>query len=400
MTLPSVAIQTYLTFTAKRWSQFPSITFTNGATAGSEVVTVTGNSAITVQIASGTTTMAQVKTAIEAHVATSGFSAGDLVTVTITGGHTADAVKTLVSATFSGGAVAAKARKTIGHLVYTAKSTGTAGNSTRVKYTSGSSLSVTVSTADITVQLKNDGTSTNALIKAAVEASGAAAALVDLASDGVALSYVPDTSAAAAFTALAGGAAATAATCVVQGITITAAATGVTANGKTFTATTGATAGSEVVTVTAGSVSVQIEEGVSTITQVRTALNLVTDFSDLYTATGTSSTTVRTVNGAALTGAAGPGVAGGALGFYQDGTGLVLTTSYQYQAFGNMMGAMSVYNDETSGTKTVIWSYDGVNNHGSLLPGQSVQLLNVNKGGIYLKEANGAPAYRIFAASH
>jgi hypothetical protein len=400
MTMPSVVIQTQLTFTAKRWGQAPTITFTNGATAGSEVVTVTSPTNITVQISTGVTTMAQVKAAVEAHVATSGFSAGDLVTVTIAGGHTADTVATCVSAAFSGGTAATKALHNFGHLVYTAKSAGTAGNSTRVKYTSGGSLSVSVSTADITVQLKNDGSSTNALIKAAVEASGPAAALVDLASDGIALSFVPDISAAAAFTALSGGTAAVAATCVVQGVTNTAAATGTAANGKTFTLTTGATAGSEVVTVSSGNVSVQIEDGVSTVTQIRTALNAAGSYSGTYTATGTASTTPRTVNAATMTGAVGPVPAGGSLGFYQDQAGLTLSTTFQYQSFGNGMGAMSIYNDETSGSKTVIWSYDGVNNHGSLLPTQSVQLLDVNKGGIYLKEANGAPSYRVFAAAH
>jgi hypothetical protein len=399
MTMASVVIQTYLTFTAKRWGQEPTITFTNGATAGSEVVTVTSPTNITVQIATGATTMAQVKAAIEAHVATSGFSAGDLVTVTITGGHTADTVATCVSALFSGGSAAAKASKTLGHLVFTAKSAGTAGNSTRIKYTSGGSLSVSVASADITIQLKNDHSSTNALIKAAVEASGPAAALVDLASDGIALSFVPDVSAAAAFTALAGGTAAVAATCVVQGVTNTASATGTAANGKTFTMTTGATAGAEVVTVSSGNVSVQIQNGTSTVTGIRTALNAAGAYSGTYTATGTASTTPLTVNAAPMTGAVGPNPATPTMGFYVDDTTSALTTSYQYFPMGNWMRSMSFFNDETSGTKTLIWSWDGVNNHGSLLPGQTAEMTDVNKGGIYIKEANGEPVYRIYGVS-
>ena len=80
LTLPSVAIQTYMTFTAVRWGQSPTITFSSGAVAGSEVVTVSGTS-INIQVQPGVTTMAQVKTALLAQVSSSGFSANDLATL-------------------------------------------------------------------------------------------------------------------------------------------------------------------------------------------------------------------------------------------------------------------------------------------------------------------------------
>jgi len=277
-TFPSVTIQSTLVITAKRWAQFPTITFTNGATAGSEVVTVASDlSKITVQIQDGVTTQGQVKAAIDATAGSAnGLSAGDLVSVTITTGHTGDAVKTCVNATMSGGTVAVAASKTIGHLVYTAQTAGAAGNSIRIKYTSGGSLSVSVSSNDITIQLKNDGSSTNSLIKAAVDASSPAHALVAVKSDGLAMSYVPSTDAAAAFVSLVGGTDLTNAQKIVQDLTFKSWPQGTAGNGATISYTTGATAGAEVVSGTAAAVSVQIQNGTSTATQIKTALDAAT----------------------------------------------------------------------------------------------------------------------------
>lgn len=306
LTYPSVAIQTHLTFTARRWGQFPTISFTNGATAGSEVVTVDSSLNITVQIASGVTTMLQIKTAVDAATSLNGLGAGDLVSVAIAGGHNTDTVVTVNGAALASGTAAAKASKTIGHLVYTAKSAGTAGNSTRIRYTSGATLTITVSTADITVRLRSDGTTTNAQIKTAIEADSGANALVDLASDGLALSYRPMTNAAPAFTALAGGTAAVAPSLILQDLTYVSDTTGTANNGKTITYTTGATAGAEVVTVDgSGNVSVQIQNGVSTATQIKTALDAVAGFTTPYSVSisGTGSNAQKTVNGATMTGA-------------------------------------------------------------------------------------------------
>jgi len=58
--------------------------------------------------------------------------------------------------------------------------------------------------------------------------------------------------------------------------------------------TAGGTAGAEVVTVVGNAISVQIQSGVSTITQVRTAVNASVAAAALVTATGTSATTVAT----------------------------------------------------------------------------------------------------------
>lgn len=395
-TFPTVAVFTFLTFTAKRWGQFPTISFTNGAVAGSEVVSVDSSLNITVQIQSGVSTNLQIKTAIDATAGSAtSLSAGDLVSVSITGGHNSDAQVTVNSAALAGGTAVAKAFLTIGHLVYTAHTAGTAGNSIRVKYTSGGSLSVSVSSNDITVQLKNDGSSTNALIAAAVAASGPAAALVDTASDGLATSFVPTVAMAVAFLSLSGGTAAVAPFVVVQDLTFASSTTGTANNGKTVTYTIGATAGAEVVTVSNGNVTVQIQNGVSTATQIKAACDGAGAFTAIRTCTisGTGSTAQKTVNSAVMTGAVGPND----LSFYVDNTITALTSSFVYFAFNNVMRNFNVYNDETSGAKSVIFSFDGTNVSGQILPTENVQLFDTNASGVFLKYGSGAPVYRVFA---
>jgi hypothetical protein len=100
----------------------------------------------------------------------------------------------------------------------------------------------------------------------------------------------------------------TAATLTKGGVTYTAVANlGKLGNNITVAYTAGGTAGAEVVTVTGSAISVQIESGVSTITQVRTAVNASTAAAALVTATGTSGTAVSSATASALTG----GVTGG-----------------------------------------------------------------------------------------
>lgn len=102
----------------------------------------------------------------------------------------------------------------------------------------------------------------------------------------------------------------TAATLTLGGVTYTAvAAQGAGGNAITVAYTGGGTAGSEVVTVTAKAISVQIQSGTSTITQVRTAVNASTAAAALVTATGTSATVVTTASATALTGGVTGGIA-------------------------------------------------------------------------------------------
>lgn len=104
--------------------------------------------------------------------------------------------------------------------------------------------------------------------------------------------------------------ASTAATKVTQGLTLTAVATNRSGNLITIAFTGGATAGAEVVTVTGNAISVQIETGVSTVTQVRTAMQAAAACTALVTTTGTSASTVATASAVFLTG----GITGGAAG--------------------------------------------------------------------------------------
>lgn len=103
----------------------------------------------------------------------------------------------------------------------------------------------------------------------------------------------------------------TAASLTLGGVTYTATANqGAGGNAITVAYTAGGTAGSEVVTVTGNAISVQIQSGTSTITQVRTAVNASTAAAALVTATGTSATTVSTASATPLA----SGVTGGARG--------------------------------------------------------------------------------------
>ncbi len=100
----------------------------------------------------------------------------------------------------------------------------------------------------------------------------------------------------------------TAASKVTQGLTLTAVANlGAGGNAITIAFTAGAVAGSEVVTVTGNAISVQISTGVSTVTQVRTAMQAAAACTALVTTTGTSSSTVATASALPLLG----GVTGG-----------------------------------------------------------------------------------------
>lgn len=89
---------------------------------------------------------------------------------------------------------------------------------------------------------------------------------------------------------------------VTQGITLTADAYGTSGNSITIAFTGGGTAGAEVVTVSGSAISVQIESGVSTVTQVRTAINADTSAAALVDATGTSGSAVSAASALALTG--------------------------------------------------------------------------------------------------
>lgn len=95
-----------------------------------------------------------------------------------------------------------------------------------------------------------------------------------------------------------------------QGILLTAVDFGSAGNSITIAFTGGGTAGAEVVTVTGTAISVQIESGVSTVTDVANALTASLAASALATTTSTGLTTVSTASALALTGGIDGVVAG------------------------------------------------------------------------------------------
>lgn len=107
-TLPSVTIN-YVTYTAKRWGQFPTITYSidnEDVTAGNEIVIVADDlSDITIEIEDGVSTNAQIKAAIEASDRTvQSLFARDLVLVDVESGKEAE-VNTEQAASAMTGAV-------------------------------------------------------------------------------------------------------------------------------------------------------------------------------------------------------------------------------------------------------------------------------------------------------
>lgn len=443
-TKASVVIQD-LTYTEKTLGLGVTISYTSGGTAGSEVVTVSSN-AITVQI--GASTATQIKAAIDANE-----HSARRVACAISG--TAGTVqKTCNAVPFSGGAAVAKATLTIPPLTLTAHANG--GNSTTFKLVgdvaftvttvtdsthlvissstlfvgdtivqgvhsttittvtdathiivgsttgwtgSGAAAStstvagaeiVSVTSTAISCRIQ-DGVSTAAQVLTAIAGVGAAAALVDGATNGKSPTTPVFVASCSSATNLAGGvSSATAATAVNQDLTFTTVATGTAANTKTVTYTTGATAGSEVVSEVGNAVGVQISNGVSTATQIKAALDGAATL--ITTAiSGTGSTAQKTVNAAATTGAVGDG----APDYYQDGSSTALTSSYVAFPFTFIAKNMTIANDETSGAKGVIFSFDGVNKHGQLLFGQTITWASTGQSCIWLKYVSAAPAYRL-----
>lgn len=175
--------------------------------------------------------------------------------------------------------------------------------------------------------------------------------------------------------------------------------------GVTIEYTTGATAGSEVVTVSGHAISIQIETTVSTAAQILAAFNAhrasatYRAASELATAliTGTpSNTQTAPVAPTALTGAVGDG----ALAFFRNQAITALTGSFVRFRFGFMSDELTLVNDETAGTNRVQFSFDGVNTHGDLSFGQSINWPNADRTEIWLKFVTAAPAYRLMVSGH
>lgn len=122
---------------------------------------------------------------------------------------------------------------------------------------------------------------------------------------------------------------------VTQGLTLTAVAFGTAANSITIAFTPGATAGAEVVSVVGNAISVQIETGVSSVTQVRTAMQAAAACTALVVTTGTNASTVATAGALPLLGGVDGVVSGyrvnGVTSIAQTGVGeftITLTDAY------------------------------------------------------------------------
>lgn len=184
-----------------------------------------------------------------------------------------------------------------------------------------------------------------------------------------------------------------------QGITFTAKQWG---KFPTISFTTGGVAGSEVVTVNATltNISVKIASGVSTTAQVIAAIQATSPSLDGNSAGDLVSmvnTTPDVVTAPATSSAMSGAVAPNTLGYYTDQTGTPLTGTFQTLYFQFNAKWMLLVNDDTSGTNKIVFSWDGINNHGILGAGQSVTIDTLNANVIYLKDQNGAPAYRLMA---
>lgn len=183
-----------------------------------------------------------------------------------------------------------------------------------------------------------------------------------------------------------------------QGITFTAKRRN---HFPTISYTAGGVAGSEVVTTdSSNNILVQISSGVSTTAQVITAIQATSPSlnglgaGDLVSMVNTTPGVVTApATSSAMTGAVGPNT----LGFYSDQTITVLTGTYQTFFFQFNAKWMLLANDDTTGTNKLVWSWDGINNHGIIAAGQSMTIDTLNSNVIFLKDQNGAPAYRLMA---
>lgn len=81
---------------------------------------------------------------------------------------------------------------------------------------------------------------------------------------------------------------------------------------------------------------------------------------------------------------------------YTDQSILVLTATYQTVVFNGPADVLLLKNDETSGTNTIEYSFNGADKAGEVRPTESFTMDKINGyGTISLRYANGAPAYRL-----
>ena len=87
-------------------------------------------------------------------------------------------------------------------------------------------------------------------------------------------------------------------------------------------------------------------------------------------------------------------------GFYSDETITPLTNIFQLFKFPLMSRHIALHNREKNGLKSIVYSWDGINNHGLIEAGQSTMLDKTNATLIFMKYINGAPSYKLMAKTN
>jgi len=174
----------------------------------------------------------------------------------------------------------------------------------------------------------------------------------------------------------------------------------------TITYMAGGVAGQEVVsTDSSHNIFVQIESGVSTNAQIKTAIDATIpspagmdagDYVTVTIAVGHESDTNVPGVSPAMTGAVSPNT----LGFYADETTSPLMSSFQLVKFPLNARMITIHNREAGNNKSIMYSWDGINNHGLIEAGQSHTLDKNNACMIFLKYINGAPSYKLMVRTN
>jgi hypothetical protein len=163
----------------------------------------------------------------------------------------------------------------------------------------------------------------------------------------------------------------------------------------------GGVAGQEVVsTDSSHNIYVQIQSGVSTNAQIKAAIDTTFpsgdgmsagDYVTVTIAAGHSTDTNVPGSSPTMTGAVSPDFQG----FYVDDTITPLTSTYQLFRFPMVSKHITLQNRNTNGNFGIMYSWDGINNHGYIEVNQSTLLDKTNVSLIYLKYINGSPSYKL-----
>ena len=365
-----------LTFTQAQHGTEFTVTYLNGGIAGQEVVTWSGTD-VFVKIASGTSTAAQILAAWNAC-----DEAVTIATVAVSG-TAGDAQVSAVEAYQSGGANALKAAAPVAYSMrLEARTAGTAGNSITFVFSDTGTVSASAIGNAITITVDDLVTTYQEVRDALAEDAGCSNLVgvfnsedlhqytVNIVADG--LPVAPEN--------LTGGTAAVSPAVLIQDLTWTSTTPGPTSLRQHITYTHGATAGAEVVTLDAnGNETIQIENGVSTATQIKAAHDAVPAALALRTVaiTGVGGNPQFTVNQEE------PVVGEETLStkdYFADQDVVALTTSYEPQYFHFHADSIFLYNDSTTSTDYMEWSLNGTDTGGRLYGGEQIVMDHLGNG--------------------